>query len=68
MEEIPIRGREDERRLFNQIVSQHGEPAFARRARQVQDAFDHLLARCRQKRDKQLEMVRLRLGVLAALA
>ncbi|HXG11012.1 MAG TPA: hypothetical protein VNK04_14735 [Gemmataceae bacterium] len=68
MDEIPIPGRDDERRLFHQVLSQHNEPAFARRARRVQEAFDGLLERCRHCRDEMLTMVRLRLGTLEALA
>src|SRR5262245_45160830 len=68
LDDIPIPGRDEERKLFNQVAAQFGEPAFARRARRVQEAFQHLLSRCRLHRDELLGMVRLRLGTLCALA
>lgn len=58
----------DERKLFQQVVGNHGGPAFVRRARNVQAAFDGLLNACRRQRDDWLAFVRLRLGTLRALA
>ncbi|HVS34713.1 MAG TPA: hypothetical protein VMS17_03965, partial [Gemmataceae bacterium] len=52
-------------RLFE---SRFGPPAYVRRARAVQDAFDALAAQCRRERDERLGMVRTRLGMLYALA
>jgi len=49
-------------------MSLYDAPAFARRARQVQEAFDHLVGRCRRQRDEWLAVVRMRLGLLGALA
>jgi hypothetical protein len=49
-------------------VSHYDVPAYVRRARGVQDAFEHLLRTCRAKRDELLAMVRTRVGVLHGLA
>jgi hypothetical protein len=66
MDEVPIVGRESE--AWKHVLSQYGGPAYMRRARQVQDAFDQLVARCRQKREEMLAMTRVRLAMLHALA
>jgi HAMP domain-containing protein len=66
MDAVPIVGREDE--AFKQFLSQYDAPAYVRRARQVQAVFEDLLARCRRQRDEWLQMARLRLGMLRALA
>jgi hypothetical protein len=68
VDEILIFGRDDGGNLVKRFMAQYDAPAFARRARQVQEAFDHLLSRCRRQRDDWLGMVRMRLGTLAALA
>jgi hypothetical protein len=65
--DTPILGRSDDRQ-FNQIVGLYDAPAYVRRARQVQEALDGVLMRCRRQRDEWLTMVRTRLGVLGALA
>src|SRR4051812_40690244 len=49
-------------------MSQYDAPAYIRRARQVQGAFDQLRLSCQSQRDQFLGMVRLRLGVLGAMA
>jgi len=59
---------EPDHQIFGQILSQHGGPAFVRRGRDVQRAFDGQLEACRQKREEWLEFVRLTLGTLFALA
>jgi hypothetical protein len=66
--EIPILGGDGSTRLVQQFVAQYDAPAYVRRARQVQDAFDQLVHRCRRRRDEWLPMVRIRLGVLEGLA
>jgi hypothetical protein len=66
MDAVPIAGRDDD--AFKQLLSQYDAPAYVRRARQVQAAFDDLLARCRRQRDEWSQMARLRLGMLRALA
>ncbi len=60
--------RADENRVFQQVVALHDAPAYVRRARQVQAAFDDVLARCQKQRDEWLRMVRTRLGLLRGLA
>jgi hypothetical protein len=65
MEEVPILGRD----LFrSQIEAGYDGPAYVRRARQVEQAFEDLLNRGRKQRDEWLPMVRLRLALLLALA
>jgi hypothetical protein len=49
-------------------MAQYDAPAYVRRALRVQAAFDALVDRCRQQRDEWLAMVRLRVGMLRALA
>src|SRR5687768_1151245 len=46
----------------------YGAPAYVRRARNVETAYDLLLERCRHQREEWLPMVRIRLGTLHALA
>jgi hypothetical protein len=67
MDDIPILGR-DEDRLLKQIEARYDAPAYVRRARDVQGAFDGLLQKCRAKRNELLGMVRIRLGALHGLA
>lgn len=68
MDEIPIAGREDERDLFKQFTTHYDAPAYMRRARNVQAAYDALFERCRLQREDFLGMVRSRLGELQGLA
>ena len=58
----------EERKVFQQFVGQYGGPAFARRARDVQAAYDSLVEACRRQREEWLTFVRLRLGTLLAMA
>src|SRR5262245_18529469 len=67
MDYVSVTNRE-ENNLFKSFIGQYDAPAYVRRARHVEDAFHALLADCTQKREKLLECVRLRLGVLQALA
>lgn len=67
MDQAPIPGRDDGY-FFNRVMGRYDAPAYVRRARQVQEAFDHLVSRCRQQREEWLPMVGLRLGRLRALA
>jgi hypothetical protein len=67
VDEEPIPSVED-RDAFKTFVSIYGGPAYIRRAREVEGALEHLLARCRQQREEWLTMVRLRLGVLKVMA
>jgi hypothetical protein len=68
MDDLPILGRDDDRDLFQRFQAHYGVPAYVRRARQVEDAFEHLIEQCRRQREKWLSMVRIRLGRLHALA
>src|ERR1051326_5459006 len=52
----------NEQRLFQQVVAGFDAPAFLRRARRVEEAWNGLLDRCRHKREHLLEMPRLRLA------
>jgi hypothetical protein len=67
MDSVPFL-TDPERDAFKQLLSQYDAPAYVRRARRVQAAFDELLAGCRLQRDEWLQMARLRLGTLRALA
>jgi hypothetical protein len=68
MDEFVIPGRSDGLVAAQRIQASYDAPAYVRRARQVQDAFDQLIGRCRLQRDRWLPMVRLRLGLLRELA
>jgi len=68
MDDIPIAGPDPAVQLFQRFLAQYDVPAYVRRAQQVQDAYDGLLARCRQQREQWLLHVRTRLGRLYALA
>jgi hypothetical protein len=58
----------DDSQTVNQVLAQYDAPAYVRRARRVQGLFEQLLARCCKQRDEWLDMVRLRLGLVSALA
>jgi hypothetical protein len=60
--------RDPEGDAFKQLLSQYDAPAYVRRARRVQAAFEELLGACRRQRDEWSQMARLRLGTLRALA
>jgi hypothetical protein len=64
---IPILGQDDDR-LVKAVMGHYDVPAYVRRARQVQDVLEELLACCRGKRTEWLGMVRIRLATLHALA
>jgi hypothetical protein len=57
-----------EERLLDEAVGRYGDPAYVRRGRAVEYAFQDLLDHCRARRREWLYMVRVRLGVLFALA
>src|SRR5687767_15813889 len=67
MDNIPITSREEDQ-VFKEVLAHYDAPAYIRRARQVQEAYDQLVASCRKQRDDWLKMVRIRLGTLNALA
>jgi hypothetical protein len=66
--DILLPSREDGRQAFNEVLAQYDGPAYVRRARRVQGAYDELLDQCRRQRDEWLALVRIRLGTLRALA
>jgi hypothetical protein len=66
--DISIPSREDGRQAFNEVLAQFDGPAYLRRARRVQGAYDQLLDECRRQREEWLGMVRIHLGTLRALA
>jgi hypothetical protein len=68
MEEVTIRGRAGDDYLFKQLVARYDVPAYVRRARRVQDAFDDLVSRCRRQREQWLMMVRVNAKAALALA
>jgi hypothetical protein len=68
VEDVPIAGRDRDDQTRSQFLAQFGEPAYARRARRVQEALDAVVRRCRRQRDEWLQMVRINLGVLHGLA
>jgi len=56
--EVTILGRGGDERLFKQFAARYDVPAYVRRARRVQEAFDDLVARCRKQREEWLLMPR----------
>ena len=68
MEEEVILGRDEESQVFKQFLSQFDAPAYIRRARAVQGAFEQLLDHCRRQRAEWLKMARMRVSMLRALA
>jgi hypothetical protein len=67
MDEIPVLGHPEDK-LLKQLLAHYGVPAYARRALEVQEAFEQLQNHSRARREEWLQMVRLRLGRLYALA
>jgi hypothetical protein len=68
MDELVILGRDDDRHSVKRFLAHYDAPAYVRRARQLEQAFESLLSRCRQQREEALRMVRMRLRALRALA
>ena len=67
MEEINL-GRDEADEAFKRYMAQLNVPAYMRRAREVQAAFDQLIGYCRRQRAEWMGIVRLRIGMLHALA
>jgi hypothetical protein len=67
-EDVIVPGLGSDRQALQQLIVQYGGPAFLKRARRVQNAFDDVLARCRKQRNELLGMVRSRLAALHGLA
>jgi hypothetical protein len=57
-----------EDRLFDEVLGRYGAPAYVRRGRAVEDAWEDLLDHCRGRRREWLHLVRIRFGQLRALA
>lgn len=58
---------DDDRAIFQQMTSSFSGPAFIRRAKATEMAWEATLEACRRERERLLEMVKLRLALLAAL-
>ncbi len=67
MDDLPIFGSGRDQRVA-ELMAHYGAPAFARRAAQVQEAYEQVLRLCRQQREEWLGLVRTRLATLGALA
>jgi hypothetical protein len=67
MHDVAIAGSDDDGRLFNQILAHYGAPAYIRRARQVEDAFDQLVNQCARQRREWLKTARSRLSVACSM-
>jgi hypothetical protein len=65
MEPVPLSER-DENWIFQQALASYDVPAYVRRGRRVEGAFQQLLEQCQQQREEWLMMVRLQLGTLHA--
>jgi hypothetical protein len=63
---LPL-GRLDNVEL-GQLLSRYDAPAFVRRDRRVREAFERLLDACLRQQDEWLDVVRVRVGSLYALA
>ncbi len=68
MDDIVFLGRDDTRHSVQRFLAHYDVPAYVRRARGLEEAFDLLLGRCRQQREEMLSVVRTRIGLLEALA
>jgi hypothetical protein len=68
VDKIMILSRDDDRHYLQQLLAHYDVPAYVRRARQVEEAFEQLLGSCRLQREKWLRIVRLRLGEIQTLA
>jgi hypothetical protein len=64
MDDIPIIGLDDDAQVFKRVLASYSAPAYIRRARQVEDAFDQLINTCDRHRQDWLKDVRSRLGLL----
>jgi hypothetical protein len=67
MDSVPYPGSSESREL-QEVLAQFDAPAYIRRARGVEQALEHLLERCRGQANEWLDMVKLRLGQVRALA
>ncbi|OYW19402.1 MAG: hypothetical protein B7Z55_08895 [Planctomycetales bacterium 12-60-4] len=58
----------DEQQIFQSMIAAYDVPAFMRRAKRVESAWEQCLVRCRERYLVALEMPRLRLGIVLAIA
>jgi len=68
VDEVLIPGFENSKDAFKLFQALYDAPAYVRRARETEAAYDRLLERCLRQRTEWLMMVRIRLGTLRALA
>jgi len=47
--DVPIPSRDDDRQGFNEALAHYDGPAYVRRARRVQGAYDQILDECRRR-------------------
>jgi hypothetical protein len=66
VEHVPYPGSDEEAGM-KKVLGQYDVPAFLNRALRVKNAFERVIQASRAKRDQELEMVRVRLGVLRGL-
>ncbi len=68
LDEILVPGGDEAQDALKRFLARYDAPAYARRARRVEEALEQLLGRCRQQREEWLGMVRIQLGTLHGLA
>jgi hypothetical protein len=68
VDNFPIFDHNNDERIIQRVLGNYDAPAFVRRARRVREAYDYLLAHCRERREQWFPIPRLRLGRLRALA
>ncbi|HZT81165.1 MAG TPA: hypothetical protein VFA26_13115 [Gemmataceae bacterium] len=61
-------GNPDDGGAREEMMAYYDAPAYVRRARRVEQSLADLLARCQRQREEWVGMVRLRVGLLGALA
>ncbi|MGL4554496.1 MAG: hypothetical protein ACRC33_25310, partial [Gemmataceae bacterium] len=66
MDEVSLLGGEEHE--YAELLAAFDAPAYVRRTRAVEDAYERLLRDCRRQRDEWLTMVKLRLATLKARA
>lgn len=66
MDYVPTVGQDEA--AVKELMAQYDAPAYVRRARGVEAAYQQLLDHCGRQREELLGMVRTRLGLLHALA
>jgi hypothetical protein len=68
VDEMAILGRNDDQHTVKRFLAHYDVPAYVRRARGVEDAYEQLLRSCQQQREDRLASVRARIGFLHSLA